>query len=136
MTASSEHAPDRPVSGDPAAARPVLDAAGLGRVLDRIAHEILEKTGGGADVVLLGIPTRGTTLAARLAQRLHAFSGLEVPYACAGGVCSTCRAHLREGEVVMDTNHALEPDEVERGYRLTCQSRPTTPTVFIDFDRP
>ncbi|HTL22775.1 MAG TPA: bifunctional pyr operon transcriptional regulator/uracil phosphoribosyltransferase PyrR [Mycobacteriales bacterium] len=80
MTASSEHAPDRPVSGDPAAARPVLDAAGLGRVLDRIAHEILEKTGGGADVVLLGIPTRGTTLAARLAQRLHAFSGLEVPY--------------------------------------------------------
>jgi pyrimidine operon attenuation protein/uracil phosphoribosyltransferase len=80
VTASSEHAPDRPVSGDPAAARPVLDAAGLGRVLDRIAHEILEKTGGGADVVLLGIPTRGTTLAARLAQRLHAFSGLEVPY--------------------------------------------------------
>ena len=80
MTASSEHAPDRPVSGDPAAARPVLDAAGLGRVLDRIAHEILEKTGGGADVVLLGIPTRGTTLAARLAQRLHAFSALEVPY--------------------------------------------------------
>lgn len=80
MTASSEHAPERPVSGDPAAARPVLDAAGLGRVLDRIAHEILEKTGGGADVVLLGIPTRGTTLAARLAERLHAFSGLEVPY--------------------------------------------------------
>jgi pyrimidine operon attenuation protein/uracil phosphoribosyltransferase len=80
VTASSEHAPDRPVSGDPAAARPVLDAAGLGRVLDRIAHEILEKTGGGADVVLLGIPTRGTTLAARLAQRLHAFSALEVPY--------------------------------------------------------
>ncbi|HUR13716.1 MAG TPA: bifunctional pyr operon transcriptional regulator/uracil phosphoribosyltransferase PyrR [Mycobacteriales bacterium] len=80
MTASSEHAPERPVSGDPAAARPVLDASGLGRVLDRIAHEILEKTGGGADVVLLGIPTRGTTLAARLAERLHAFSGLEVPY--------------------------------------------------------
>jgi pyrimidine operon attenuation protein/uracil phosphoribosyltransferase len=80
VTASSEHAPDRPVSGDPAAARPVLDAAGLGRVLDRIAHEILEKTGGGNDVVLLGIPTRGTTIASRLATRLHAFSGLEVPY--------------------------------------------------------
>ncbi len=79
MTASSEHAPERPVSGDPAAARPVLDAPGLSRVLDRIAHEILEKTGGGADVVLLGIPTRGTTLATRLAERLHAFSGLEVP---------------------------------------------------------
>jgi pyrimidine operon attenuation protein / uracil phosphoribosyltransferase len=76
VTASSQ----RPVSGDPAAARPVLDAAALARVLDRIAHEILEKTGGGGDVVLLGIPTRGTTLATRLAQRLHAFSGLEVPH--------------------------------------------------------
>ena len=79
MTASSEHARGRPVSGDPAAARPVLDAPGLGRVLDRIAHEILEKTGGGTDVVLLGIPTRGTTIASRLASRLHAFSGVEVP---------------------------------------------------------
>jgi pyrimidine operon attenuation protein/uracil phosphoribosyltransferase len=49
-------------------------------VLDRIAHEILEKTGGGTDTVLLGIPTRGTTLAARLAARLHAFSGVEVPH--------------------------------------------------------
>jgi pyrimidine operon attenuation protein/uracil phosphoribosyltransferase len=67
------------VSGDPAAARPVLDAPALSRVLDRIAHEILEKTGGGDGVVLLGIPTRGTTIASRLAARLHAFSGLEVP---------------------------------------------------------
>jgi pyrimidine operon attenuation protein/uracil phosphoribosyltransferase len=49
-------------------------------VLDRIAHEILEKTGGGTDTVLLGIPTRGATLATRLAARLHAFSGIEVPY--------------------------------------------------------
>jgi pyrimidine operon attenuation protein/uracil phosphoribosyltransferase len=79
VTASSEHAQGRPVSGDPAAARPVLDAPALGRVLDRIAHEILEKTGGGTDVVLLGIPTRGTTIASRLATRLHAFSGVEVP---------------------------------------------------------
>jgi pyrimidine operon attenuation protein/uracil phosphoribosyltransferase len=71
--------PGRPTSGDPAAARPVLDAAGLGRVVDRMAHELLEKTGGGADVVLLGIPTRGTTLARRLAGRIHAFEGLEVP---------------------------------------------------------
>jgi pyrimidine operon attenuation protein / uracil phosphoribosyltransferase len=75
VTASSA----RPVSGDLAAARPVLDAPAMGRVLDRIAHEIIEKTGGGADVVLLGIPTRGTTLAARLASRLRAFSGVDVP---------------------------------------------------------
>jgi pyrimidine operon attenuation protein/uracil phosphoribosyltransferase len=80
MTAAPEHpAPDRPVSGDPAAARPVLDAPALGRVIDRMAHEILEKTGGAADVVLLGIPTRGTLLATRLATRLSAFGGVEVP---------------------------------------------------------
>ena len=75
MTAPSA----RPVTGDLAAARPVVDAAGLGRVLDRIAHEILEKTGGATDVVLLGIPTRGTTLAVRLAARLLAFGGVQVP---------------------------------------------------------
>jgi pyrimidine operon attenuation protein/uracil phosphoribosyltransferase len=72
-------ASNRPVSGDLAAARPVLDGPGLSRVIDRMAHELLEKTGGGADVVLLGIPTRGTTIAARLAARVHAFEGLEIP---------------------------------------------------------
>jgi pyrimidine operon attenuation protein/uracil phosphoribosyltransferase len=69
----------RPVSGDLAAARPVLDAPGLSRVIDRMAHELLEKTGGGADVVLLGIPTRGPAIAERLAARIHAFEGLRVP---------------------------------------------------------
>ena len=77
MTAVPESA--RPVTGDPSAARPVLDAAGLARVVDRMAHELLEKTGGGADVVLLGIPTRGTSLARRLAARIQAFEGLDVP---------------------------------------------------------
>ena len=69
----------RPVTGDLSAARPVLDASGVARVVDRMAHELLEKTGGGAHVVLLGIPTRGTTLAQRLAARIAAFEGLEVP---------------------------------------------------------
>jgi pyrimidine operon attenuation protein/uracil phosphoribosyltransferase len=69
----------RPVSGDPSAARPVLDGPGLARVVDRMAHELLEKTGGGGDVVLLGIPTRGTTLARRLAARIEAFEGVAVP---------------------------------------------------------
>ena len=70
---------DRPVTGDPTAARLVLDAAALSRVVDRMAHELLEKTGGGEGVVLLGIPTRGTTLARRLAARVLAFEGLVVP---------------------------------------------------------
>lgn len=58
----------------------------------------------------------------------------DVPFACAGGVCGTCRARLIEGEVRMTQNFALEPDEIERGYVLTCQSHPTTKNVVVDYD--
>jgi ring-1,2-phenylacetyl-CoA epoxidase subunit PaaE len=58
----------------------------------------------------------------------------DAPFACRGGVCGTCRAKLLEGEVVMDTNYALEPDEIEAGYVLTCQSHPVTETVRVDYD--
>ena len=78
MTAAP-NVPVRPTTGDPAAARPVLTAPQVAREIDRMAHELLEKTGGGADVVLLGIPTRGRTLAARLAERIAAFEGVPVP---------------------------------------------------------
>lgn len=61
--------------------------------------------------------------------------GLELPYACKGGVCSTCRAHLSEGEVDMDANFALEDYEVKRGYILTCQSYPVTDKILVDFDQ-
>jgi pyrimidine operon attenuation protein / uracil phosphoribosyltransferase len=64
---------------DPQASRDVLSAAEVARTLDRMAHELLEKTGGGADAVLLGIPTRGATLARRLAARVQAFEGVELP---------------------------------------------------------
>ena len=75
----STGAAPRPVSGDVSAARPVLDAPALSRMVDRMSHELLEKTGGGTDVVLLGIPTRGTHLARRLAARVLAFEGISVP---------------------------------------------------------
>ncbi|WP_461474423.1 1,2-phenylacetyl-CoA epoxidase subunit PaaE [Microbacterium sp. HJ5] len=58
----------------------------------------------------------------------------DAPFACAGGVCGTCRALLREGSVAMTENYALEPDELERGYILTCQSHPTTDRVVVDYD--
>ena len=77
--AAGEVRPPRPVSGDPAAARPVLHSPDVARVIDRMAHELLERTRGAGEVVLLGIPTRGSTLARRLAARVHAFSGLTVP---------------------------------------------------------
>jgi pyrimidine operon attenuation protein / uracil phosphoribosyltransferase len=57
----------------------ILTAADIGRVIDRIAHQILEKTSGGTDTVLLGIPTRGVPLARRLAERIHAFEGTALP---------------------------------------------------------
>lgn len=58
----------------------------------------------------------------------------DVPFACAGGVCGTCRAKLVTGDVTMTENYALEPDEIERGYVLTCQSHPTTEKVVVDYD--
>lgn len=60
--------------------------------------------------------------------------GADLPYACKGGVCSTCRAKLVEGEVDMEVNYALEPDEIAKGFILTCQSHPKTERVVVDFD--
>ena len=60
--------------------------------------------------------------------------GADLPYACKGGVCTTCKARLLEGQVTMDVNWGLEPDEVENGFILTCQSHPKTEKVVIDFD--
>ena len=60
--------------------------------------------------------------------------GADLPYACKGGVCTTCKAKLIEGEISMDVNWGLEPDEVAKGYILTCQSHPKTGKVVIDFD--
>jgi pyrimidine operon attenuation protein / uracil phosphoribosyltransferase len=63
----------------PPTGRELLSAADVGRVIDRIAHQILEKTSGAADTALLGIPTRGAPLARRLASRIHAFESVDVP---------------------------------------------------------
>jgi ring-1,2-phenylacetyl-CoA epoxidase subunit PaaE len=60
--------------------------------------------------------------------------GADLPFACKGGVCCTCRAKLLEGEVDMDVNYALEPEEVEAGFILTCQSHPRSSRVVVDFD--
>lgn len=61
--------------------------------------------------------------------------GADLPYACKGGVCCTCRAKLIEGEVDMEVNFGLEPDEVEAGFILTCQAHPRSEKVQVDFDQ-
>jgi ring-1,2-phenylacetyl-CoA epoxidase subunit PaaE len=58
----------------------------------------------------------------------------DLPFACKGGVCGTCRARLVEGEVSMRRNFALEPAEVAAGFVLTCQSVPVTDKVVVSFD--
>lgn len=60
--------------------------------------------------------------------------GADLPFACKGGVCCTCKAKLMEGEVEMDVNWGLEQEEIEQGYILTCQSHPKTEKVVVDFD--
>lgn len=60
--------------------------------------------------------------------------GADLPYACKGGVCTTCKARLTEGEVSMDVNWGLEPDEVAEGFVLTCQSHPKSGVVTVDLD--
>ena len=62
-------------------------------------------------------------------------NGLELPYACKAGVCSTCKARLVKGSVDMDITHGLEPREVENGYILTCQAHPLSDEVVVDFDQ-
>ncbi|MBY0535797.1 MAG: phenylacetate-CoA oxygenase/reductase subunit PaaK [Chitinophagaceae bacterium] len=60
--------------------------------------------------------------------------GADLPYACKGGMCCTCKAKLKSGTVSMEVSWGLEEDEIKAGYILTCQSIPTSPEVSIDFD--
>ncbi|MCL4125243.1 UNVERIFIED_CONTAM: hypothetical protein GTU68_036410 [Idotea baltica] len=69
-----------------------------------------------------------TVLDAALAQ------GADLPYSCKGGVCSTCKAKILKGSARMEINYALEEDEVEAGYILTCQSHPTSSTLEVELE--
>ena len=73
--------------------------------------------------------TKGTTILDAALQK-----GADLPFACKGGVCCTCRAKIKEGEVEMLVNYALEPEEVEAGFVLSCQAIPLSEKVVVDFD--
>jgi len=95
-----------------------------------------EQTGPGADVTVI-LDGRVTTVTIPPgtpvldgAQRARA----DLPFACKGGVCGTCRALLRDGKVTMRRNFALEDPELAAGYVLTCQSLPVTETLTVDYD--
>jgi len=60
---------------------------------------------------------------------------MDLPFSCKGGVFSTCKARVIEGEVEMDVNYALVDEEVERGFILSCQAHPKSKKVVVDFDQ-
>jgi len=62
-------------------------------------------------------------------------AGRNLPYSCRGGMCCTCRARLVEGQVAMDANYSLQPWELAAGFVLTCQSRPLTDRLVVDYDQ-
>ncbi|WP_418958094.1 2Fe-2S iron-sulfur cluster-binding protein [Streptomyces tritici] len=122
----------------------------LGVPRGRVHQEIFHVDDGSAPKPA---PMAGAPVHATLTATLHGRSGnwpvqegetlldtvlrarADAPYACKGGVCGTCRAFLVQGEVRMDRNFALEPEETEAGYVLACQSHPATADVELDFDR-
>lgn len=61
-------------------------------------------------------------------------AGADLPYACKGGVCATCKCKVLQGEVEMAINYSLEEEEIQKGYVLSCQARPTTQNVRLSFD--
>lgn len=93
---------------------------------DDAGSEVTVRLGGRATT--FPMPEEGSILDATLAVRNDA------PFACKGGVCGTCRCKVVEGEVEMARNYALEESEIEAGFRLACQSVPTTAKVLLDFD--
>lgn len=76
------------------------------------------------------MPRAGTNIVDAAAEQ-----GVELPYSCKGGVCATCRTHVRKGEVEMATNYGLEPWEVEKGFVLACQSTPVSDEVLLNYDK-
>ncbi|MFD6414945.1 2Fe-2S iron-sulfur cluster-binding protein [Streptomyces sp. NPDC060194] len=123
----------------------------LGVPRDRVHREIFHAAAVPASAVpdpAAAAPALTATVTATLGGRAGTYSALpgeslldtvlrnrpDAPYACKGGVCGTCRSRLLTGEVTMDRNFALEPEETDAGYVLACQSHPTTPRVELDFD--
>jgi ring-1,2-phenylacetyl-CoA epoxidase subunit PaaE len=92
--------------------------------------------GPGAEVTVLLDGRRSTTTVPAGTPVLDGAQRVrpDLPFACKGGVCGTCRARLVEGEVTMRRNYALEQEELDAGYILTCQSLPVSPSVIVDYD--
>ena len=61
-------------------------------------------------------------------------NGADAPFSCKGAVCCTCKAQVIEGKATMDMNYSLSDEEVEEGFILTCQARPASEKLVVDYD--
>lgn len=108
--------------------RKVAEAA----IADRVAAQ-----GGATVTVIMDGHKKSFDMARGAASIVDAAAenGIELPYSCKGGVCATCRTHLRQGDVRMATNYGLEPWELESGFILACQSQPESDEIVLDYDK-
>lgn len=94
-----------------------------------------EEGGAGAvEVLLKGQTIRIDVPASKSILDVLIDKGVDPPYSCSSGACSTCMAKVKTGKVMMDACFALDDDEIAEGYILTCQAHPITPQVSISFD--
>jgi ring-1,2-phenylacetyl-CoA epoxidase subunit PaaE len=129
-------------------ARTVLEELGIAK--DKVHHELFYVDGpppelhrqaavidGDVSAVTIVLDGRTTIAPMSKAQTIldsAVTTRADLPFACRGGVCGTCRARLTDGEVDLRRNYALDDDEIARGFILTCQSYPVTDAVAVDFD--
>ncbi|MFK7848867.1 MAG: 1,2-phenylacetyl-CoA epoxidase subunit PaaE [Rhodothermales bacterium] len=96
--------------------------------------------GHGAEMSNVRVKVDGATLAFELHPEGQSVldaalqRGADLPFACKGGVCTTCKARLESGKVAMDVNYGLEPEEVAAGFILTCQSHPRSSELVVNYD--
>ncbi len=105
-----------------------------------LARKTVSDKGENASGTVAHITLDGTTHTVEMAKdqsvlEVALSQNLEAPHACRAGVCSTCKAKVTQGEYQMLTNHALEDDEVEAEFVLTCQCYPLSDTLCIDYDQ-
>jgi len=97
------------------------------------AGETASEAGSGTITIVIGRERRSRRAGETLLESARR-AGLDPPFSCEAGNCATCIGHLTEGEVKMRANNALDDDEVDEGWVLTCQSEPVTPNVTVVYE--
>lgn len=103
-------------------------------VTSNIVHEVVREKNIPISVILDGVTHNLKISEEDIIVDALIAEGLDVPYSCKAGVCSTCRGKVIEGSVTMDKNFTLEADDVKLGYALTCQARAASKSLVVSYD--